>query len=54
MKSLSRINFNNIKTVGIRVDFNIPVDEHFKIFIDRNVKIHPYSYSFDIVKINFQ
>ena len=29
MKSLSRINFNNIKTVGIRVDFNIPVDEHF-------------------------
>ena len=31
MKSLSRINFNNIKTVGIRVDFNIPVDEHFKI-----------------------
>ena len=31
MKSLSRINFNNIKTVGIRVDFNIPVDEHFII-----------------------
>ncbi len=31
MKSLSRINFNNIKTVGIRVDFNIPVDEHFLI-----------------------
>jgi len=31
MKSLSKINFNNIKTVGIRVDFNIPVDEHFNI-----------------------
>ena len=31
MKSLSRINFNNIKTVGIRVEFNIPVDEHFII-----------------------
>jgi phosphoglycerate kinase len=31
MKSLSRINFNNIKTVGIRVDFNIPIDEHFII-----------------------
>ena len=31
MKSLSEINFNNIKTVGIRVDFNIPVDENFKI-----------------------
>ena len=31
MKSLSKINFYNIKTVGIRVDFNIPVDEHFII-----------------------
>ena len=31
MKSLSEINFNNIKTVGIRVDFNIPIDENFKI-----------------------
>ena len=31
MKILSEINFNNIKTVGIRVDFNIPIDENFKI-----------------------
>ena len=31
MKRLSEINFNNIKTVGIRVDFNIPIDENFKI-----------------------
>ena len=31
MKSLSEINFKNIKTVGIRVDFNIPIDKNFKI-----------------------
>tara|TARA_B100001063_G_scaffold170877_1_gene160053 strand:+ start:58 stop:1227 length:1170 start_codon:yes stop_codon:yes gene_type:complete len=31
MKSLSEVSFSNIKTVGIRVDFNIPVDKHFKI-----------------------
>ena len=31
MESLTKINFQNIKTVGIRVDFNVPIDENFVI-----------------------
>lgn len=31
MKSLTEINFQDIKTVGIRVDFNVPIDENFVI-----------------------
>jgi phosphoglycerate kinase len=31
MKSLTEINFQNIKSVGVRVDFNIPIDENFVI-----------------------
>ena len=31
MKSLTKINFQNIKSVGIRVDFNVPIDENFII-----------------------
>ena len=31
MKSLTKINFQNIKSVGIRVDFNVPIDENFVI-----------------------
>ncbi len=31
MKSLQKINFLNIKKVGIRVDFNVPVDENLNI-----------------------
>jgi phosphoglycerate kinase len=31
MKSLTEINFQNIKSVGIRVDFNVPIDENFVI-----------------------
>ena len=31
MKTLSKIDFQNIKSVGIRVDFNVPIDENFKI-----------------------
>lgn len=31
MNTLSKIDFQNIKTVGIRVDFNVPIDETFKI-----------------------
>jgi len=31
MKSITEINFQNIKAVGIRVDFNVPIDEDFKI-----------------------
>ena len=31
MKTLTKINFQNIKTVGIRVDFNVPIDENFII-----------------------
>tara|TARA_B100000965_G_scaffold398808_1_gene417546 strand:+ start:2041 stop:3207 length:1167 start_codon:yes stop_codon:yes gene_type:complete len=34
MKSLSDINFQNIKTVGIRVDFNVPIDQNFQITDD--------------------
>lgn len=31
MESLTKINFQNIKSVGIRVDFNVPIDENFAI-----------------------
>ena len=31
MKSLTKINLQNIKSVGIRVDFNVPIDENFVI-----------------------
>ena len=31
MESLTKINFQNIKSVGIRVDFNVPIDENFMI-----------------------
>ena len=31
MESLTKINFQNIKSVGIRVDFNVPIDENFVI-----------------------
>ena len=31
MESLTKINFQNIKSVGIRVDFNVPIDENFII-----------------------
>ena len=31
MESLTKINFLNIKSVGIRVDFNVPIDENFVI-----------------------
>ena len=31
MKSITEINFQKIKSVGIRVDFNVPIDENFKI-----------------------
>jgi len=31
MKTLSTIDFQNIKSAGIRVDFNVPIDENFKI-----------------------
>ena len=31
MKNLTQINFQNIKNVGIRVDFNIPINDSFQI-----------------------
>ena len=31
MKNLTQINFQNIKYVGIRVDFNVPIDQTFQI-----------------------
>ncbi len=31
MKSLKNLNFEKIQNVGIRVDFNVPVDKNFKI-----------------------
>jgi len=31
MKNLTQINFQNIKYVGIRVDFNVPINESFQI-----------------------
>ena len=31
MKNLSEINFQNIKNVGIRVDFNVPINDSFQI-----------------------
>tara|TARA_B100000579_G_scaffold95784_1_gene75884 strand:- start:8765 stop:9934 length:1170 start_codon:yes stop_codon:yes gene_type:complete len=31
MKSLTKINFTDIKTVGLRVDFNVPIDDNFLI-----------------------
>tara|TARA_B100001057_G_C22816258_1_gene937552 strand:- start:512 stop:1678 length:1167 start_codon:yes stop_codon:yes gene_type:complete len=31
MKTLSKIDFQNIKSVGIRVDFNVPIDENFNV-----------------------
>jgi len=31
MKSLTQINFQNTKKVGIRVDFNVPINESFQI-----------------------
>mgnify|MGYP001204810683 CR=1 FL=1 len=34
MKTLSKVDFQNIKSVGIRVDFNVPVDENFKVTDD--------------------
>ena len=34
MKTLSTIDFQNIKSAGVRVDFNVPIDENFKITDD--------------------
>ena len=31
MKSLKNLNFEKIQNVGIRVDFNVPIDKNFKI-----------------------
>ena len=31
MNTLSKIDFQNIKSVGIRVDFNVPINENFKV-----------------------
>ena len=31
MKNLNQINFQNIKNVGIRVDFNVPIDDLFHV-----------------------
>ena len=31
MKNLTQINFKNIKNVGIRVDFNVPINDSFQI-----------------------
>ena len=31
MKNLTQINFQNIKNVGIRVDFNVPINDSFQI-----------------------
>ena len=31
MKNLNQINFQNIKNVGIRVDFNVPTDDLFQV-----------------------
>ena len=31
MKNLKQINFQNIKNVGIRVDFNVPINDSFQI-----------------------
>ena len=31
MKNLIQINFQNIKNVGIRVDFNVPINDSFQI-----------------------
>ena len=31
MKSLKNVNFEKIQNVGIRVDFNVPIDKNFKI-----------------------
>jgi len=31
MKNLNEINFQNIKKVGIRVDFNVPTNDSFQI-----------------------
>ena len=31
MKNLIQINFQNIKNVGIRVDFNVPITDSFQI-----------------------
>ena len=31
MKSLKNLNFEKIQNVGIRVDFNVPIDKHFNI-----------------------
>ena len=31
MKSLKNLNFEKIRNVGIRVDFNVPIDKNFEI-----------------------
>ena len=31
MKSLKNLNFEKIQNVGIRVDFNVPIDKNFRI-----------------------
>ena len=31
MKNLTKINFQNIKNVAIRVDFNVPINDSFQI-----------------------
>ena len=31
MKSLKNLNFEKIRNVGIRVDFNVPIDKNFRI-----------------------
>ena len=31
MKSLKKLNFKKIRNVGIRVDFNVPIDKNFSI-----------------------
>ena len=31
MKSLKNLNFEKIRNVGVRVDFNVPIDKNFRI-----------------------
>ena len=38
MNNLTSINFANIKKVGIRVDFNVPIDENFTITDDTRLQ----------------
>ena len=48
MKSLKNLNFEKIRNVGIRVDFNVPIDKNFRI--TDKTRLDRYKETVDFIK----